>query len=236
MRKLVLGVLIGFLTAATAALALDVSFPTRSKAQARVIVNEVGALLFGAIPGKVEVTNFPSTSSGGAEVVVKDANGAVVGTASPIRPIGGEGGRVFVVRNVGGTQVELQVSGRGVIGGDASFQYDQPNCAGQAYFGEQLQNGAKPTDLRFYPPVSGDGSLPASTIYFPDMSAPAIPVLIQSSGWLVPDASACGSANTVFIAPHTCCVTASFPATRLVFPVASLDVSGFVPPLTISLQ
>lgn len=64
MRKLVLGTLFGFLVAATAALALDVSFPTRSKAQARVIVDELGNVLFGAMPAKVEVTNLPPSSGG----------------------------------------------------------------------------------------------------------------------------------------------------------------------------
>jgi len=60
MRKLVVGVLFGFLAAATAAWALEVTFPTRSKAQARVIVDELGNVLFGAMPAKVEVTNLPS--------------------------------------------------------------------------------------------------------------------------------------------------------------------------------
>jgi len=56
MRKLVVGVLFGFLAAATAAWALEVTFPTRSKAQARVIVDELGNVLFGAMPAKVEVS------------------------------------------------------------------------------------------------------------------------------------------------------------------------------------
>ena len=58
MRKLVVGVLFGFLAAATAAWALEVTFPTRSKAQARVVVDELGNVLFGAMPAKVEVTNL----------------------------------------------------------------------------------------------------------------------------------------------------------------------------------
>lgn len=61
MRKLVLGVLIGFFVAASAAFALDVSFPPRSKAQARIIVDELGNILFGAMPAKVEVTNWPAS-------------------------------------------------------------------------------------------------------------------------------------------------------------------------------
>ena len=69
MRKLVLGTLFGFLVAATAALALDVSFPTRSKAQARVIVDELGNVLFGAMPAKVLLNIRPMTAAGLANEV-----------------------------------------------------------------------------------------------------------------------------------------------------------------------
>lgn len=41
----------------------DFSFPRKASARPAFIVDEVGQHLFGNIPGKVEVTNFPSTSS-----------------------------------------------------------------------------------------------------------------------------------------------------------------------------
>jgi len=228
MRKLVVGVLFGFLAAATAAWALEVTFPTRSKAQARVIVDELGNVLFGAMPAKVEVTNLPA-SAGQGRLVVKDANGNVVGEVSPIEH--DQPNKIFVVRDVGGVQVEFAVSQKGVIGGGGSLSYTQANCAGQQVF-EAAVYGNYPHH-NFYPPVVGDGSVPATTILFPDVVAAPISAVIQSSGSMVPGPSDCGSSNTTFIPPHTCCSNASFPATQLVVPVASLDVSQMAPPLRI---
>lgn len=61
MRRLLPGILIGLALGSTAAwtLAIPVTFPARAKAKLVGIVDEVGNVLFGTTPGKVEVMNFP---------------------------------------------------------------------------------------------------------------------------------------------------------------------------------
>ena len=61
MRKLSLGIVIGFLFAATSAVAITVVLPNRTKAKAMVVVDVLGQVLFSEEnPAKVEVVNQPS--------------------------------------------------------------------------------------------------------------------------------------------------------------------------------
>ncbi|HZT07781.1 MAG TPA: hypothetical protein VFC51_12175 [Chloroflexota bacterium] len=129
MRRIVLGMTIGLLTAATLAWALEVRLPTRTTAKATVVVDEIGAVLFGSTPAKVEVTNC---QSGTPTMVVKDVNGVVMGT--PSRPVTA-GSQIYVVRTVGGVGVEMVVDHLGVNGtsGPPSLYYESSNCTGTPY-------------------------------------------------------------------------------------------------------
>lgn len=71
MRRLLPGILIGLALGSTAAwtLAIPVTFPSRAKAKLVGIVDEVGNVLFGSTPGKVEVTNFPPATASAPQVV-----------------------------------------------------------------------------------------------------------------------------------------------------------------------
>jgi len=158
MRKLVVGVLFGFLAAATAAWALEVTFPTRSKAQARVIVDELGGVVFGAMPAKVEVTNFPAAPQGGSSVL-KDANGTIVGVLLSVGPLAGV---VSIIRSVGGLGVLInatQFDLRAAIE-NPNFYYESNNCSGTPY----MSRGSS-----FY----SQSLLVGSTLYY--VSGPATP-------------------------------------------------------------
>ncbi len=54
---LVLSVLVG------TAWALEVTFGNKTRAKATVVVDELGTILFGAVPAPVEVTNFPAATN-----------------------------------------------------------------------------------------------------------------------------------------------------------------------------
>lgn len=68
-RRIVVGgfALVG--TLVTAAWAIDVTFPLRAKARVTVLVNELGQVLFGDTPGRVEVTNFPAGANAATSLV-----------------------------------------------------------------------------------------------------------------------------------------------------------------------
>ena len=53
------------LSTAVWALNLPVTFPTKARVKVVGAVDEMGNLLFGSTPGKVEVTNFPATADPG---------------------------------------------------------------------------------------------------------------------------------------------------------------------------
>jgi hypothetical protein len=83
LKNLVVGIVLGTVATATLAWALEVRIPPRITAKANPVVDEMGNALFGAMPGKVEVTNLPASSQVGSGVV-KDTNGVVVGAVSLI--------------------------------------------------------------------------------------------------------------------------------------------------------
>jgi hypothetical protein len=67
MRRLaVLVTVIGLL--ASAAAAVTVTLPLKTRAKATVVVDELGQVLFGSAPGKVEVTNMPSVTVAPEEI------------------------------------------------------------------------------------------------------------------------------------------------------------------------
>jgi hypothetical protein len=62
-RGAVLGLIAGILTATVAwTLVVPVTFPTKGRARITAVVDELGNVLFGSTPGKVEVTNFPTAA------------------------------------------------------------------------------------------------------------------------------------------------------------------------------
>jgi hypothetical protein len=129
MPKLVVGAVFGFLVAATAAWALEVKIPPRITAKANLVVDELGNVLFGATPAKIEVTNFPP-SAGGGHPTLKDANGMVVGVVlsdSIANP-------VHVLRNVGGVDVEI-VARQFLLDGteNGELYFESNDCTGPPY-------------------------------------------------------------------------------------------------------
>lgn len=167
MRKLVLGVLVGFLVAASVALAYDVTFPSRLKVQAHALVDELGNVLLGSTAAKIEVTNWPS-GGGGTVTGVRDSNGALVGTISREYTLGGP---PWIVRNVGGVLVEMSAS-HFLLDGSVPPQgtplyFSSNDCSGPAYVNPG-NTGA------FYPGTFRVGS----TLFF--ASAPPADVDINS--------------------------------------------------------
>lgn len=164
MRKLVLGTLFGFLVAATAALAYDVTFPTRLKVQAHALVDELGHVLLGSTPARIEVTNWPS--GGGSSVTgVRDSNSALLGTISRTYA---PGGAIEIARNVGGVLVEMVATHFTLAGNAPAAQlyYESTDCTGPAY----INPGGS-----FYPTTVREGD---SLLY---ASAPPSPVDVNSN-------------------------------------------------------
>jgi hypothetical protein len=60
MKRFLAGVLVGVMMAATSAVAYEVVFPNRLKPKAQAIVDEIGAIVFGTVPGRVEISNWPA--------------------------------------------------------------------------------------------------------------------------------------------------------------------------------
>lgn len=153
MKRTVLGVVIGFLAAATLAWALEVKLPTRTTARATVVVDELGSILFGSTPAKVEVTNC---QTGTPAMVVKDANGVVIGT--PSRPVT-QGSSVYVVRDIGGLPVEMIVDQFHIAstGSQTYLEYESPDCSGTPYLQDSGVSGGGGA---FYPGSYAGGSAP----------------------------------------------------------------------------
>jgi hypothetical protein len=69
MSKLALGIVIGFLLAATSAVAITVVLPNRTKAKAMLVVDALGQVLFSdESPAKVEVVNLNTAEVGTGRV------------------------------------------------------------------------------------------------------------------------------------------------------------------------
>jgi hypothetical protein len=60
------------LASVTVVRALTVTFPNRAAARVVAVVDELGHVLFGSTPGKVEVTNFPPSATDAQEVELFD--------------------------------------------------------------------------------------------------------------------------------------------------------------------
>lgn len=201
MRNLVLGTLFGFLVAASVAFAYDVTFPARLKVQAHALVDELGNVLLGARPAKIEVTNMPDCSGAPAAQVLKDANGTTVGTILSGAPGASE---VTVLRQIGGigvTMVATQYDLSRTNGGNSNWYYESNNCSGSPYF---VRGGD------FY----GTTFVVGSTLYYTGGPATARDL----NSFRAPDDPSCTVRNN--------------PST-LTHPIASLDLSQFVPPFSV---
>ena len=138
MRKLVLGVLVGFLAAASAAFAFDVTFPSRLRVQAHALVDELGNVLLGSTPAKIEVTNLPSCG-GEPELFSAVVNYPAVASANVLTV---PAGKRFVLTDVvigetsDGTAYQMSDSG-GIrlffAKGAAGYNYVQNYNSGVAF-------------------------------------------------------------------------------------------------------
>jgi len=79
-RWIALGI-VALVATATGVGALTGTSPTRTSVNLMAVVDELGNVLFGARPGRVEVTNFPS--SGGSEQVVTLLDAVALPPAEP---------------------------------------------------------------------------------------------------------------------------------------------------------
>jgi hypothetical protein len=169
MRKLVLGTLVGFLVAATAAFAYDVTFPSRLRVQAQALVDELGNVLLGSTPAKIEVTNMPDCSGAPAAMAsLKDSRGTMVGTTPQPRRgfVVSPAPSATIVRDVGGILVEMiathfSLDGNTEAGSDFPFYYSSNDCSGPTLIAgrrqlidpaPQVAGNSNPGHRGFYPP------------------------------------------------------------------------------------
>lgn len=147
MKRLALGITIGFLAASTLAWAFTVKFPNTLKIRGMALVDEAGNVLGGTTPMKITVPDET-----GAQVVVDD-NGVVVGSVS--RPL--TTGSVYLTRDISGLTTELRVDYLNIEGasgsGSVPLYYESVDCTGQPYF---------PAGGGFY----RDSHSPDGTLYF----------------------------------------------------------------------
>ncbi len=154
----------------------------------------------------------------GGSVVVRDANGTLMGAVDT-------GG--ILILNIGGTPVVGYVPPTGFVQG-TFFYYTSANCTGPRLFfpaptmgGYGLQvDGVDGTTL-YYGPATGPVTAYNSTDYSPEIPAN------------------CVNPGQVFNPPDRCCCTSPVctPGGSGALGVPStLDISGFVPPFSASFQ
>ena len=207
MRRTIFGMVIGFLTAATLAWALEVRLPTRTTAKATLVVNEMGSVLFGSIPARVEVTNFPTEAPA---LVVKDANGVVIGTPSrPVTP----GSPIHVVRQVDSVNVEMVIRESAINGTSSGWgtrYYESAGCAGAPYLAEAYGGGG------FYQGTGLGDDVGMPIVYVTGPSEQRTIRSRRSNCPCEPD-----------------CVNYTYPTSYSVFPFSTFDQEQFTPPYSL---
>ena len=131
MGRFIFGTLAGFLIAAvTAWAAVQVQLPKKTN-HVMLVLDEVGEVVFGAKPAKVEVTNLGEIS-GPANYVIVDANGTLVGQVFPPGTQPSDGGEFVVSRETNGLQYLMAASSYGLdtVGAAHSLYYAQAGCVG----------------------------------------------------------------------------------------------------------
>jgi hypothetical protein len=228
-RLFVLAVLVVLIAASVivaiaTAWAFTITLPAKMRAKAELVVDEVGTVLFGSTPGKVEVTNLPSISSSGQRVV-KDATGALIGRVNRED----QDGSLFVVRDVGGVQVEIGVTQYGFVSpGNVTLLYESADCTGNEWFPSPLPQA---------------GFFPAALVFGQKLVFQAGPLvqtlIIYRSFAVVRDASTCQSQNGTVLdvgPPAVCCISWTSSPTEVFGPAGTLDLAAFVKPLRIDVQ
>jgi hypothetical protein len=238
MRNLVIGTLFGFLVAASVAFAYDVTFPSRLRVQAQALVDEVGNILLGSTPAKIEVTNMPDCSGAPAAIArLKDSNGTTVGTISShagtimvpapgAAPSGtdsftlaiGATPSATIVRDVGGILVEMiathfSLDGNTEPGTDSPFYFSSNDCSGTVSYvpSPWLVGNSNPGSRSFYPASVRVGT----TLFY--ACAPPDDVDVNSYKSSSPGAA---------------CTTYAY-GVQQVSPVCTLDLEQFSPPYQI---
>lgn len=156
--------------------------------------------------------------SGGGSPVVKDANGAFLGSLDV-------GGNVIIPD--GGNLILGYVPPTGFLQ-QTFFVYTSTNCTGPP--------------LTFAFPAGGGylhgmAGVDGTTLYYAPLSGPL--VTLNSSDYSPEIPGNCTAPGQVFNPPNRCCCTSPtcyVPGSANAGPMFTLDVSGFVPPFSASLQ
>ena len=160
-------------------------------------------------PGETAL-DWPKTT--GSSLVLKDANGTVIG------PYDSTYARVFLNSPDGPVVVPVDSTGFG--GAAVGFLYTSTDCSGPRL--TAAQGGL----------VRNEVGLLEGTLYYLPVSGTTITINSAENRSLT--AALCSAfLGTVFISPNICCFTSSssgLPFTLSVGTPGTLDISGFVPP------
>src|SRR5262245_41682554 len=132
MRRFFFGILIGFLAAAVAAwAAVQIELPKRAS-RVMLVLDDLGEVVFGSKPAKVEITNLGEASGGQTSYVVVDANGTLVGDVVPpgSHPFATQAG-VYVAREQNGVQYVVNVKPFGIGRDHEALFFEASGCTGQ---------------------------------------------------------------------------------------------------------
>jgi hypothetical protein len=162
---------------------------------------------------------------GGSGLVVKDANGALVGRVLDGGLVADEGTFVWVVRTVGTTPVRLGVTGAGFARSTSVFQYATPDCTGPARVYQHLEG-------RILLP---SGVVLGGRVFFPTGDVVSLPAG-SGSEERTSDTDTCTAEGGVFRADRgTCCVPTTFSDDPTA-PVTEAAIETLVPPFHVEAQ
>ena len=155
-------------------------------------------------------------------VVLKDANGALIGTFYPEISFGTRGGLVLL-QNGEGKVAMVSVKKEGFLTADlmsTDVLYASMGCSGQALL--------RPSSLVSMGVVLG-------TTLYSEPSAGTLTTL-RSRAQAVQDQIQCTNQGGVFTPPNSCCIAENPPYQAIFGPAITQDVSHFVPPFHTELQ
>jgi hypothetical protein len=171
------------------------------------------------VGGACQVQASTTAGSGGGSLVMRDANGTLLG---PVDVTTGQ-----FVMNDAGTPFIAYALPTGFINQNG-FMYVSGNCTGPKLSPQQAGAGG------FLPYIDG---LDGTTLYYGPVSAPLTAIASQDYAPEIP--ANCVAPGQVFNSPDRCCCTSPvcYPGFNVnAGPPSSMDVSGFVPPFSVSLQ
>lgn len=155
--------------------------------------------------------------------VLRDTNGALIGTFYPELSYLGTKGGVVLLQNGEGKVAMVGVKKEG-------FQIDTPITSGVQYASSDCSGQAllRPSHLVSVGVVLG-------TTLYSEPSAGA-PTTLRSSAHVAQDQGECSSRGGVFSPPNICCVAENPPYQAVFGPAITQDVGHFIPPFHIELQ